>query len=221
MRKISLFFCITIPMFVCTSLLNAQAYQWGLRTGYTLSYMQNIGGESPMHGFHLGATFRYSIGKNSFFIPSLLFENNGFQHKGITFSNSETYSYDCSAFYLTLPLSFQRRITITENTRLLFSGGVYLAMGISGTCRSDKVTAENNTKALPSSSSAQQSFKNLEIFSGFANRWDYGLEGGVGVSFYNFDLTAHYNWGVGIFHSLPDGSHLRYSTWRFSLAYYL
>lgn len=221
MRKISLFFCVAFPMFFLTTLLYAQEYQWGLKTGYTFSHMQNIGGESPMHGFHLGATLRHPIGKNSFFVPSLLFENNGFRHNGITFSDSGTYSYDCSAFYLTLPLTFQHSVAVTENTRLLFGGGIYFAMGISGTCRVNKTTPETNTKALPSTPSTRQSFRDLEIFSGFANRWDYGLEGGIGLSIYNFELTAYYNWGVGVFHSLPDGSHLRYSTWRFSLAYYL
>lgn len=221
MRKQILPYILVFFLFASPIHSQTQGYVWGIKMGYTSSFMQNIRNESPHHGFHFGASLRHAFKENTAFTPSLLFENKGFQHQGIISSDSTTLSYDCSAFYLSLPLIFQHRIAISPHTHLLLDAGVYLAFGISGTRHSQISSTPQHTKAQSHIPPTAQSYKDIEIFSTFANRWDYGLEGGIGLNFSHFELSAHYDWGVGIFHRLPGGNYLRYSTWRFSLTYYL
>lgn len=120
------------------------------------------------------------------------FENNGFRHNGITFSDSGTWLWllrflSHVASHLSTQRSSNRKRVCCCSVAEFILPWVFPEPAVS---------IKQHPKPIPSPAlhSINPGKVSETLVFYFANRWDYGLEGGIGLSIYNFELTAYYNW---------------------------
>ncbi|OZI08767.1 hypothetical protein BWI93_07445 [Siphonobacter sp. BAB-5385] len=132
-------------------------------------------------GFHAGLGSDIPLdAKNTLSIqPTLLFVQRGY----IADFKVGTRRATTTLNYLDLPVNLMWKIGNEEkNTKFLLFGGGYVACGIGGKTR------ERENGSVQSEYSIRYNYD--------LQRFDYGVQGGVGVQFDYFQLTAFYQQGL-------------------------
>jgi hypothetical protein len=131
-------------------------------------------------GFHVGLGAEYPLLENRLAIqPVLQFVQRGYVANFKTQSGRSTTTLN----YIDLPVNVLWKIGNQEkSTRFLLFGGGYLACGLSGKTR-DRVGGQ-----LQNEYSVR--------FNYDLQRFDYGVQGGIGIQFDFFQLTAFYQQGL-------------------------
>lgn len=164
--------------------VHAQETSFGVKAGVNLS---NFGGDpdgDAKVGFNAGVTLDYGFTPEWYLLTGLEFTMKGSKYKK-TIAGIETET-KANPMYLQLPVHVGYKLTIVDETRIVFHAGPYVAYGIGG---KSKLKVGENIGTLVDEES--------DFFGDdAAKRFDFGLGGGIGVEFGSFNVGIGCDFGL-------------------------
>ncbi|HVG42567.1 MAG TPA: porin family protein [Chitinophagaceae bacterium] len=157
--------------------------------------------------FQLGFVGDVSLGKFISFQPGILFTGKGSKTQSGDPSSSRYYKSTFNPYYIEVPATVVLKAPIGSGSKFFAGAGPYLAVGVSG-----KNKVEGKNLGLSFSSEKNIEFSNddpttvnYEEGAGFGivKRFDYGLNGTVGIEGKSIVLGAAYGLGLA---KLQSGS---------------
>jgi hypothetical protein len=179
---------------LCSSSIFAQ---WGVKGGIDFSSVTLSSGKYQT-GFNIGAIYDMKISKRMYFQPGLLFVTNGFSFE----INEYVKKAKVNIYALEVPLAMSFRPGIGDNMKLITDFGLYARYGLFG---KKKYEYSNNTSMNESP---------FDVY----NRFDMGLNLGLGLSYHDFSLLGAYQ--LGFTESEKDLKGVEHKKFRISLIYY-
>ncbi len=175
--------------------------QWAVKAGVDFSsvaytYSRSTG--KYQTGFNIGAIYDLKISKKMYFQPGLLFVTNGFNFETNIFVKKAAVNI----YALEVPLVMSFRPNIGEKMKLITDFGLYARYGLFG---KKKYEYANNTSV------------NESPFDAY-NRFDMGLNLGLGASYNNFAMLGTYQ--VGFTESEKGMRGHVHNKFRISFLYY-
>ncbi len=142
---------------------------FGVKGGLNLSNISGDVSESKAKiGFNVGITLDYGFTPDVYLLTGLELTTKGFKEDGDASSN---------LMYLQLPVHVGYKLSVAENTKIVFHAGPYVAYGIGGK------TAAGDIKV---DSFGEDRF----------NAFDFGLGLGVGAEFGKIGVGLGYDFGL-------------------------
>jgi len=173
--------------------INAQV---GLKAGVDLSSVTTSNSKNEV-GFHLGAIYDLKMSNKFYFQPGLLFASNGFAFE----ANEVLKKANISMYSLELPLVFSFRPKVTDKSKLLLDFGLYARYGLFGKKKYEYHYSESINKSP---------------FDAY-NRFDTGINLGIGYSYEKITLSAAYQ--IGLTDAEKEISNMHHKKIRISLGY--
>ncbi|MBP6429692.1 MAG: PorT family protein [Bacteroidales bacterium] len=181
------------------------------------------------YGFNVGATGQIKIADSWYVQPSLMFTTKGYklntQNKGYLDQNVEM---DVKAYYLQLPIDLVWKYSFSDDARFIVQGGGFLGFGIAGESvfhdhYGEKTMPRNQHEQTPLPSIpngfigydytvhqlSNQDFDDTFMTEG-TNRWDAGLELGLGFEYKRFQVTLSYQYSLTPLYDYAHDYTLRY-----------
>lgn len=165
---------------------------WNAKAGVNISNTINSGNVDFKPGYQFGVGMDYYFNDHWGVQPSLLLISKGYKDKGDYYfppfmENSEKLkSYDITdnKVYVELPLLLTYRFNVSEKLKLIFSGGGYIAYGITGKFK--------NTNTLLDGSKRKDK---VDSFSAGVEKFDTGLAAGAALEYndkYSIGLSSDF-----------------------------
>ena len=163
---------ITTLLLLLVCLSGYSQISWNAKAGINISNIINWGDVDFKPGYQVGVGMDYYFNDHWGVQPSLLLISKGYKDKGDYYfppfmENSEKLkSYDITdnKVYVELPLLLTYRFNVSEKLKLIFSGGGYIAYGITGKFK--------NTNTLLDGSKRKDK---VDSFSAGVEKFDTGL----------------------------------------------
>ncbi len=161
---------------------------------------------NSLTSFRAGLTGRFPMAPFLSFQPGIIFTGKGSKTQSGDPSGSTYFKATSNPYYIEIPANFVFR-TPTGTVKFFAGAGPYLAIGIAG-----KNKTEGKYLGVPFSSENDIEFSNddpstlnYEEGAGFGimKRFDYGLNGIVGIEFTKAVLSVNYGYGLA---KLQSGS---------------
>ena len=171
---------ITTLLLLLVCLSGYSQISWNAKAGINISNIINFGDVDFKPGYQVGVGMDYYFNDHWGVQPSLLLISKGFKDKGDYYfppfiENSEKLkSYDITdnKVYVELPLLLTYRFNVSEKLKLIFSGGGYIAYGITGKFK--------NTNTLLDGSKRKDK---VDSFSAGVEKFDTGLAAGATLEY--------------------------------------
>lgn len=217
----------------CICITMASFGQVGVQVGFNQSIERNkIGSESKfdtqvaLNGFKVGVfydhTFKYGLGLYYGVNYSLLHNQSKWKGEG----NGWFERTQSTMHNLDIPLHFQYKLTIANDTYLMAYVGPTFALGLAGTeIISTKNGLPENNPLFQLKSTQYDLYKKDSNLDGFADtqRFDLLLSVGVGLQYKNIQLKGGYDFGMlnRYGNAYMDGSRWfdRRNEWSIKVAY--
>lgn len=177
-----------------TVLAQDSPFTWGVKTGITLNNSSIDADpieQKTKVGFLLGVTVDYALTNNLYLQSGLSLLTRGAKVE----SDISIESYNVSGelkvnqIYLQLPITAAYKLPVTDNLKVVFNAGPYIAYGIGG---KSKLKANIDIPILELNSSEE-----YDTFGDDAlKRFDFGLTAGIGAEFKKIYLGANYDLGL-------------------------
>jgi hypothetical protein len=171
--------------------------QWGVKGGIDFSSVTLSSGKYQA-GFNIGAIYDMKISKRMYFQPGLLFVTNGFSFE----TNEYIEKAKVNIYALEVPLVMSFHPSFGKKMKLIADFGLYTRYGLFG---KKKYEYANNTSVNESP---------FDVY----NRFDMGVNLGVGLSYNNFALLGTYQ--LGFTEAEKDLNGVEHKKIRISLIYY-
>ena len=183
---------ITTLLLLLVCLSGYSQISWNAKAGVNISNVINSGDVNFKPGYQFGVGMDYYFNDHWGIQPSLLLISKGFKDKGDYYfppfmENSEKLkSYDITdnKVYVELPLLLTYRFNVSEKLKLIFSGGGYIAYGITGKFK--------NTNTLLDGSKRKDK---VDSFSAGVEKFDTGLAAGAALEYndkYSIGLSSDF-----------------------------
>ena len=183
---------ITTLLLLLVCLSGYSQISWNAKAGVNISNTINSGDVDFKPGYQFGVGMDYYFNDHWGIQPSLLLISKGFKDKGDYYfppfiENSEKLkSYDITnnKVYVELPLLLTYRFNVSEKLKLIFSGGGYIAYGITGKFK--------NTNTLLDGSKRKDK---VDSFSAGVEKFDTGLAAGAALEYndkYSIGLSSDF-----------------------------
>jgi hypothetical protein len=175
--------------------------QWGVKGGVDFSTTfssASVSSGKYQTGFNIGAIYDIKVSKKMYFQPGLLFVTNGFDYN--PYGLLEKAKVNMYSAEVPLVMSFRPRIG--DNMKLITDFGFYTRYGLFGKMKNDFITGN---------SYVHKSFDYYE-------RFDMGLNLGIGVSYLDYALVGTYQ--LGFTDAEKDVIGIKHQKIRISLIYY-
>jgi hypothetical protein len=159
--------------------------------------------------FNVGILGRFGISKTVDLESGLLLTGRGSKAETYFNGGNDYVKAKFNPLYVELPVNVIINVPLESSVNLFFNAGPYAAVGIGG-----KSKLETKVGPLESSSSSNIEFSNDDpITSGQDDaaydklkRFDFGLNGGVGLSFKGFLVKANYGFGLAKINSTESNN---------------
>ena len=157
----------------------AQSPEIGITAGLNVSNTTLFKDNSFKPGFQAGVVADFSIAKNFSILPEFLFSQRGFKNKNVQLVDSQgnwtgetlTNTYN----YLQLPINAAYKFDVGNDAKVIVFAGPYFGYAVS---------AKGNSW-------------NIDIGSnGSLNRFDFGMNVGVGYQYEKIFVKLQYNQGL-------------------------
>ena len=181
------------------------------------------------YGFNVGATGQIKLSESWYLQPSLLFTSKGFklntQNKGYLDQNVEM---DVKAYYIQMPVDIVWKFSFSQDFRFIVQGGAFLGFGIAGESHfldhyGEKTMPRNLHQQTPAPTVSNgyigydytvhqlmnEDFDDTFMVEG-TNRWDAGLELGLGFEYKRFQLSLSYQYSFTPLYDYTHDYTLRY-----------
>ena len=198
-------------LFVLTSSVNAQKSSAIIRGGINFANVSvnnngDVNDAKTLTSFQVGIIGDVHLASFFSIQPGLIFTGKGTKTQSGTEGSANWYKATSNPYYLEVPVNLVFK-TPTGPIKFFAGAGPYLAMGIAGKNKVNgailgaQFTSEENIKW----SNDDPSTLNEEEGSGFGimKRFDYGLNGLVGIELTKAVITANYGLGLA---KLQSGS---------------
>ena len=183
---------ITTLLLLLVCLSGYSQISWNAKAGINISNVINFGDVDFKPGYQVGVGMDYYFNDHWGVQPSLLLISKGYKDKGDYYfppfmENSEKLkSYDITdnKVYVELPLLLTYRFNVSEKLKLIFSGGGYIAYGITGKFK--------NTNTLLDGSKRKDK---VDSFSAGVEKFDTGLAAGATLEYkekYSIGLSGDF-----------------------------
>jgi len=171
-----------------------QRISFGIRAGLNVSKLSGFKWEdrdSPFYdewssknriGGHFGVVANVPIAQNFYVQPGLYFTAKGSklecEFHGSYWKDEE--KYEATPYYLEIPVLASYRIPLSDDIKIHINAGPYIAYGLGGKLK--ELDSDDNDDIFGS--------------DGIANRFDFGLNVGAGVSFKKIYAGLGYEFGL-------------------------
>ncbi|MDR0971384.1 MAG: PorT family protein [Bacteroidales bacterium] len=171
------------------------------------------------YGFNVGAIGQIQISDSWFIQPSFIFTTKGYklntQNQNMEFQNVEL---DVNAYYIQIPIDVVWKFSFNEDFRFFAQGGVFLGLGVGG---KSNFIDHYGEKIIPRPQHETTPFPtDVNGFIGYdptvhgllyadrdetfktegTNKWELGLEIGLGFEYKSFQLMLSYQYGfIGLY----------------------
>ena len=201
---------LLISLLVTSLLSQAQKSGAIIRGGLNLANVSvtdngNIDDAKMLTSFQVGILGDIPVGSILYFQPGLLFTGKGTKTQSGTEGSANWYKATTNPYYLELPATL---ILKSPGDVKFFGGaGPYIAMGIAGKNKIEGAffgTPFKSEKSIDWSSDDPTTLNNEEGTGlGIMRRFDYGINGTVGVEGKSAVFSVNYGWGLA---KLQSGS---------------
>lgn len=149
----------------------------GVKAGMNVSnFSGDIQGTDAKVGFNVGVTLDYAFTNDFCLLTGLEFTT-----KGAKTDSDGLAKGTFNPMYLQIPIHAGYKLNITDNTKLVFRAGPYLAYGVGG-----KLSAKAGGES-----------ESIGVFrSGLLKNFDFGLGIGAGVEFGKIGVNLGYDFGL-------------------------
>ena len=198
-------------LFVLTSSVNAQESSAILRGGINFANVSinnngDINDAKTLTSFQVGIIGDFHLASFLSIQPGLVFTGKGTKTQSGTEGSANWYKATTNPYYLEVPVNLVFK-TPTGPVKFFAGAGPYLAMGIAGKNKANGAIlgAQFSSEESIKWSNDDPSTLNQEEGSGFGimKRFDYGLNGLVGIELTKAVITANYGLGLA---KLQSGS---------------
>ena len=183
---------ITTLLLLLVCLSGYSQISWNAKAGVNISNVINSGDVNFKPGYQFGVGMDYYFNDHWGIQPSLLLISKGFKDKGDYYfppfmeNSKKLKSYDITnnKVYVELPLLLTYRFNVSEKLKLIFSGGGYIAYGITGKFK--------NTNTLLDGSKRKDK---VDSFSAGVEKFDTGLAAGAALEYndkYSIGLSSDF-----------------------------
>ena len=183
---------ITTLLLLLVCLSGYSQISWNAKAGVNISNTINSGDVDFKPGYQFGFGMDYYFNDHWGIQPSLLLISKGYKDKGDYYfppfmENSEklkSYHITDNKVYVELPLLLTYRFNVSEKLKLIFSGGGYIAYGITGKFK--------NTNTLLDGSKRKDK---VDSFSAGVEKFDTGLAAGAALEYndkYSIGLSSDF-----------------------------
>ena len=186
MRKITFFIAIISLSFLFSTSLIAQEFKVGVKGGLNLSFLSldDVGDKNILPGFHVGVFGKIPLSSSLAFQPEVLFSTKGtkivYDEKFLGFQIADGES-KFNLNYIEVPLYLVFNLSEVFN----FHVGPY-----AGFLMNANVETTGDILSFINVDSSE------DLDRSNFNKIDYGLSGGLGLSFNSIELGFNYNLGL-------------------------
>jgi hypothetical protein len=201
---------LLVSLLVTSLLSQAQTSGAIIRGGLNLANVSvtdngNIDDAKMLTSFQVGILGDIHVGSILYFQPGLLFTGKGTKTQSGTEGSANWYKATTNPYYLELPATL---ILKSPGDVKFFGGaGPYIAMGIAGKNKIEGAffgTPFKSEKSIDWSSDDPTTLNNEEGTGlGIMRRFDYGINGTLGVEGKSAVFSVNYGWGLA---KLQSGS---------------
>jgi len=152
-------------------------------------------------GYQFGVVGEYGLSNNFVLQGNLLFTSKGFKTKesgvwdinGDGLDDEGTLRLTWNALYLKMPIMIGYKVDVTENFKINFAAGPYIAYGVGG-----KITGEIDARfQYPTETEHVKEKDKTNTFSDESiKRFDAGITGVVAAEYNQFILSVGYEYGL-------------------------
>ena len=181
---------ITTLLLLLVCLSGYSQISWNAKAGVNISNTINSGDVDFKPGYQFGVGMDYYFNDHWGIQPSLMLISKGYKIKGdyppFINKSEQLKSYDITdnKVYVELPLLLTYRFNVSEKFKLIFSGGGYIAYGITGKFK--------NTNTLLDGSKRKDK---VDSFSAGVEKFDTGLAAGAALEYndkYSIGLSSDF-----------------------------
>ena len=181
---------ITTLLLLLVCLSGYSQISWNAKAGVNISNTINSGYVDFKPGYQFGVGMDYYFNDHWGIQPSLMLISKGYKIKGdyppFINKSEQLKSYDITdnKVYVELPLLLTYRFNVSEKLKLIFSGGGYIAYGITGKFK--------NTNTLLDGSKRKDK---VDSFSAGVEKFDTGLAAGAALEYndkYSIGLSSDF-----------------------------
>ena len=183
---------ITTLLLLLVCLSGYSQISWNAKAGVNISNTINSGDVDFKPGYQFGVGMDYYFNDHWGIQPSLMLISKGYKIKGDYYfppfmENSEklkSYNITDNKVYVELPLLLTYRFNVSGKLKLIFSGGGYIAYGITGKFK--------NTNTLLDGSMRKDK---VDSFSAGVEKFDTGLAAGAALEYndkYSIGLSSDF-----------------------------
>lgn len=181
---------ITTLLLLLVCLSGYSQISWNAKAGVNISNTINSGDVDFKPGYQFGVGMDYYFNDHWGIQPSLMLISKGYKIKGdyppFINKSEQLKSYDITdnKVYVELPLLLTYRFNVSEKLKLIFSGGGYIAYGITGKFK--------NTNTLLDGSKRKDK---VDSFSAGVEKFDTGLAAGAALEYndkYSIGLSSDF-----------------------------
>lgn len=181
---------------ICSFITFSSFAQFSVKGGVDFS-SATTGNVKSETGFHFGGAYDVALSKKIVFQPSVLFSSNGFSYQ----SNAAIKRADISMYAVEIPLVFSYRPHIGK-TVLLADAGLYTRYNLFG------------SKDYEYADGRLEDESPFDVY----NRFDMGLNFGIGLSYHRYFISGTYQRG---FTNIEKGiTNFKRQKLRISIGYY-
>ena len=181
---------ITTLLLLLVCLSGYSQISWNAKAGVNISNTINSGDVDFKPGYQFGVGMDYYFNNHWGIQSSLMLISKGYKIKGdyppFINKSEQLKSYDITdnKVYVELPLLLTYRFNVSEKLKLIFSGGGYIAYGITGKFK--------NTNTLLDGSKRKDK---VDSFSAGVEKFDTGLAAGAALEYndkYSIGLSSDF-----------------------------
>lgn len=166
----------------------------------------NVDDAKMLASFQVGIIGDIHVANILYFQPGLVFTGKGTKSQSGAEGSANWYRATTNPYYLEVPLSFILK-SPTGPVKFFGGAGPYLAIGIAGKNKVEGAvfgTSFNSEKSIEWSNDDPTTLNNDEGAGfGIMKRFDYGLNGTVGIEGKSGVFSVNYGWGLA---KLQSGS---------------
>lgn len=151
-------------LFGMIALAGFSQIRWNAEFGMTLSNMTKLDDAKALPGFKLGVGMDYAFTDMWSLKSGLFFNSKGYMTK------RKGYKTTVRPTYMDIPIMAAVHLPITDNVKFIVNAGPYIAIGLGGKCKQHWDSGDDS-----------KVFSGEGGFDALMNRFDLGLQYGVGV----------------------------------------
>lgn len=175
---------LILVLFALVSVVSYSQVSWNAKVGMNMNNITDMEDSDMKIGYTLGVGMDYAFTDMWSIQPSLMFSSKGTK---VSFEeDGDKYKESYNPLYLELPVLAAAKFSISDNAKIVVNAGPYFAFGVGGKASVEETDeADYDFKLFSKEDGADEAVM---------NRFDVGLQYGVGLEFNKFlvNLSGQY-----------------------------